>query len=108
MTAAGAHRYTASNYHDLVDMPFFVGQFDLDSAQISGTWVRFATYPSGSVTGGARNCAWISGSFEVSEFTLDANGLPTSLRVTFEQHQVALIGGQSFKNRTLAQSILAN
>src|SRR6202165_2191837 len=58
MTAAGAHRYTASNYHDLVDMPFFVGQFDLDSAQISGTWVRFATYPSGSVTGGARVAVW--------------------------------------------------
>jgi len=58
MTSAGAHRYTASNYHDLVDMPFFVGQFDLDSAQISGTWVRFATYPSGSVTGGPRVAVW--------------------------------------------------
>ena len=58
MTPAGAHRYAASNYHDLVDMPFFVGQFDLDSAQISGTWVRFATYPSGSVTGGARIAVW--------------------------------------------------
>ena len=58
MTPAGAHRYVAPNYHDLVDMPFFVGQFDLDSAQISGTWVRFATYPSGSVTGGARVAVW--------------------------------------------------
>jgi predicted metalloprotease with PDZ domain len=58
MTPAGAHRYSAPNYHDLVDMPFFVGQFDLDSAQISGTWVRFATYPSGSVTGGARVAVW--------------------------------------------------
>jgi predicted metalloprotease with PDZ domain len=58
MTSAGAHRYTAANYHDLVDMPFFVGQFDLDSAQISGTWVRFATYPSGSVTGGPRVAVW--------------------------------------------------
>jgi predicted metalloprotease with PDZ domain len=58
MTSSGPHRYTASNYHDLVDMPFFVGQFDLDSAQISGTWVRFATYPSGSVTGGPRVAVW--------------------------------------------------
>ena len=33
---AGRRRgtYTASNYHDLVDMPFFVGRFDLDSARI--------------------------------------------------------------------------
>jgi predicted metalloprotease with PDZ domain len=58
MTSAGPRRYVASNYHDLVDMPFFVGQFDLDSAQIAGTWVRFATYPSGSVTGGPRIAVW--------------------------------------------------
>ena len=58
MTSAGTRRYAASNYHDLVDMPFFVGQFDLDSAQVSGTWVRFASYPSGSVTGGARVAVW--------------------------------------------------
>src|SRR5258705_8045894 len=58
MTSTGARRYSAPNYHDLVDMPFFVGQFDLDSAQISGTWVRFATYPAGSVTGGARIAVW--------------------------------------------------
>jgi predicted metalloprotease with PDZ domain len=58
MASAGTRRFTASNYHDLVDMPFFVGQFDLDSAQISGSWVRFATYPSGSVSGGARIAVW--------------------------------------------------
>jgi predicted metalloprotease with PDZ domain len=58
MTAAGPHRYAASSYHDLVDMPFFVGQFDVDSTQISGTWVRFASYPSGSVTGGPRVAVW--------------------------------------------------
>jgi predicted metalloprotease with PDZ domain len=58
MTSAGQRRYSASNYHDLVDMPFFIGQFDVDSAQVSGTWVRFATYPSGSVAGGMRVAVW--------------------------------------------------
>ncbi len=58
MTSAGTRRFAASNYHDLVDMPFFVGQFDLDSAQISGSWVRFATYPAGSVTNGMRIAVW--------------------------------------------------
>ncbi|HET6781688.1 MAG TPA: hypothetical protein VFH67_06305, partial [bacterium] len=58
MTSTGMRRFVASNYHDLVDMPFFVGQFDLDSAQISGTWVRLATYPSGSVSGGVRVATW--------------------------------------------------
>jgi predicted metalloprotease with PDZ domain len=47
--AAQPNTYTAGTYHDLVDMPFFVGQFDLDSAQAAGRWLRFATYPKGSV-----------------------------------------------------------
>ena len=35
MSPAGTARtYKALNYHDLVDMPFFVGEFDLDSAQL--------------------------------------------------------------------------
>ena len=58
MQPEGTHSYRASNYHDLVDMPFFVGRFDLDSAQVSGKWVRYATYPQGSVSGAARLTAW--------------------------------------------------
>ena len=59
MASAGQRRtYTATNFHDLVDMPFFVGRFDLDSARIADRWVRFATYPSGAVTGRARETAW--------------------------------------------------
>ncbi len=58
MTATGPRTFSASNYHDLVDMPFFVGQFDLDSTQIGDRWVRFATYPSGSVSDGARIAVW--------------------------------------------------
>lgn len=49
MKPIGDRTYSEANYHDLVDMPFFVGRFDLDSAQISGKWLRFATYPVGSV-----------------------------------------------------------
>ena len=59
MPSGGAARtYRASNYHDLVDMPVFVGRFDLDSATIAGTTVRYATYPIGSVSGSARAQAW--------------------------------------------------
>ena len=54
----GTNSFRATNYHDLVDMPFFVGRFDLDSAQVSGKWVRYATYPQGSVSGLARLTAW--------------------------------------------------
>lgn len=53
-----ARTYRAANYHDLVDMPFFVGRFDVDSAEIAGKWMRLATYPAGSVQGEARRRAW--------------------------------------------------
>jgi predicted metalloprotease with PDZ domain len=52
--------YRASDYHDLVDMPFFVGRFDVDSAMVAGRWMRLATYPAGSVAGGARAATWES------------------------------------------------
>lgn len=58
MPQTGPRTFASSNYHDLVDMPFFVGEFDVDSAQIADHWVRFATYPSGSVTGGPRIAVW--------------------------------------------------
>jgi len=47
--------YTASNYHDLVDRPFFVGRMDLDSLQASGRWTRLATYPAGVLAGTPRD-----------------------------------------------------
>jgi predicted metalloprotease with PDZ domain len=59
MSAAGPSRtYSASNYHDLVDMPFFIGKFDLDSARVSEKWIRYATYPAGAVSSSARQTAW--------------------------------------------------
>jgi predicted metalloprotease with PDZ domain len=50
--------FTAGNYHDLVDMPFFVGRFDIDSVQVSGRWTRMATYPVGAIAGPARAVMW--------------------------------------------------
>ena len=56
--AAAARRYTAASYHELVDMPFFVGAFDLDSAEVSERWVRLATYPAGRLAGAERAKLW--------------------------------------------------
>ena len=50
--------FTATNYHDLVDMPFFVGRFDLDSARVAEKWIRLATYPTGAITAQVRSAAW--------------------------------------------------
>ena len=58
MRPAGAPRtYEAPNYHDLVDMPFFIGRFDIDSAKVAGKWMRLATYPAGSVSNALRAAA---------------------------------------------------
>lgn len=55
---AKARTYTASNYHDLVDMPFFIGKYDLDSARVANKWVRLATYPAGTIAGTLRYTVW--------------------------------------------------
>ncbi|MEQ1855253.1 MAG: PDZ domain-containing protein [Longimicrobiales bacterium] len=59
LTAGPATRsYSAVGYHELVDMPTFVGRFDVDSAQIGGKWYRLATYPEGRMAGQDRALLW--------------------------------------------------
>jgi len=53
-----ARRYGEQNYHDLVDHPFFIGRIEMDSAQVSGRWMRLVTYPVGSVSGARRERIW--------------------------------------------------
>ena len=54
--AAGSEpgTYAEDSYHDLVDMPFFIGALDVDSSRVDGRWNRLATYPTGALTGQAR------------------------------------------------------
>ena len=52
--ATTVNSFTAGNYHDLVDMPFFIGKFDVDSTVVVGKPLRFASYPAGSLTALAR------------------------------------------------------
>jgi predicted metalloprotease with PDZ domain len=58
MRTASPGTYREGNYHDLVDKPFFVGRFDLDSMQVDGKWNRLATYPAGAMAGPARALLW--------------------------------------------------
>lgn len=55
---SGSGGYTAADYHELVDMPTFVGVFDLDSARVGDVWFRLATYPAGAVAGSSRAEMW--------------------------------------------------
>lgn len=47
--ATGASTFSAANYHDLVDMPFFIGRVGLDSVPVGTGWARLAWYPATSV-----------------------------------------------------------
>jgi predicted metalloprotease with PDZ domain len=57
-TEGSGFRYRAGNFHDLVDMPFFIGRIDIDSAQVDGRWHRLATYPAGAMRGLGREVLW--------------------------------------------------
>jgi predicted metalloprotease with PDZ domain len=54
----GTGQYRATNYHDLVDMPFFIGRLDVDSARVEGLWHRLASYPSGALRTAGRRVLW--------------------------------------------------
>lgn len=46
--------YGERNYHDLVDMPFFIGKIDLDGTTVGGKTWRIASWPSGRFGGQER------------------------------------------------------
>jgi predicted metalloprotease with PDZ domain len=50
--------FAENNYHDLVDMPFFIGRIDYDSMQVAGRWTRLATYPAGALRDASRKEFW--------------------------------------------------
>ncbi len=58
LTSTGPRRYAATNFHDLVDMPFFIGRFDVDSAPVGGVMNRIASYPVGMLAGPPRALLW--------------------------------------------------
>jgi predicted metalloprotease with PDZ domain len=56
--AGAAFTWSEGNYHDLVDMPFFVGRFDYDSMMVDGKTTRLASYPRGILKGETRAALW--------------------------------------------------
>ena len=80
----GLNNFTAANYHDLTDMPFYVGRFALDSTQVAGRWIRLAWYPAASMTPARRD----------RTFSWLQKLVPA---------QVAVFGEAPFRNYTLFQ-----
>ncbi|MFN8580251.1 MAG: PDZ domain-containing protein [Gemmatimonadaceae bacterium] len=90
MSSTGPRSYSAKNYHDVVDMPFFVGTFDVDSTRVADHWIRLASYPAGMLAGDARKELWS----QVERF------LPTEIAVTgevpFEHYSILTVFDSSF------------
>lgn len=82
--APGTNNFTAGNYHDLTDMPFYVGRFAIDSTQIAGKWIRLAWYPAASLTAARRD----------RTFSWLQKFVPT---------QIAVFGEAPFRNYTIFQ-----
>ena len=82
--AAGANNFTAINYHDLTDMPFYVGRFAIDSTRVAGRWIRLAWYPASSLTPARRDrtFAWLQ---------------------KFVPSDIAVFGEAPFRNYTIFQ-----
>lgn len=82
--APGVNSFTAGNYHDLTDMPFYVGRFAIDSTRIANRWVRLAWYPAASLTPARRDrtFAWLQ---------------------KFVPAQFAVFGEAPFRNYTIFQ-----
>jgi predicted metalloprotease with PDZ domain len=85
MDPVGApNTYGANNYHDLTDMPFYVGRFAIDSTMIAGKWIRLAFYPAATLTTARR------------DRTFDA------LRKFVPEH-IKIFGEAPFRNYTIFQ-----
>jgi predicted metalloprotease with PDZ domain len=82
--APGVNNFTAGNYHDLTDMPFYVGRFAIDSTQVVNKWIRLAWYPDSTLTPSRRDRTF------------------AALRQFVPAH-VAVFGEAPFRNYTLFQ-----
>jgi len=113
--AGSARTYTAANYHDLVDMPFFVGQYDVDSTQIANKWVRMASWPRGALQGEARTTFWDHQKKMIPAMGAVFNDIPWDNYTTFIVFDSTSGGGSALEHQSshlgiytplLTQSIL--
>jgi predicted metalloprotease with PDZ domain len=101
MKAAGApHSYSASNYHDLVDMPFFVGEYDVDSTQIVNKWVRMASWPKGALQGTNRTTFWDHQKKMIPAMGAVFNDIPWDNYTTFIVFDSTSGGGSALEHQS--------
>lgn len=109
MTPGAAPRtYRVASYHELVDKPFFVGRFDLDSAQVAGHTTRLATYPAGALAGAARTAFWNAYSKVIPAESAVFQETPWDTYTTLVVFQPSYPGGSALEHTNSHLSIYAD
>jgi predicted metalloprotease with PDZ domain len=100
MLPKGGGKWGAENYHDLVDMPFFIGRFDLDSMQIEGAWHRLASYPAGAFAGPGRKMLWTHLTTVVPAMSKVFKETPWPSYTTFTVFDSSFGGGSALEHQS--------
>ena len=103
----GPARFDALNYHDLVDMPFYIGHFDVDSAMIDGVRHRVASYPAGAFKGPPRDLFWSQLKTMVPAMTRVFAETPWPDYTTFLVFDSAYGGGSALEHQSSHLGIYA-
>jgi predicted metalloprotease with PDZ domain len=98
-SVSGARTYSAASYHDLVDMPFFIGQYDVDSTQIANKWVRMASWPKGALQGANRATFWDHQKKIIPAMGGVFNDIPWDTYTTFIVFDSASGGGSALEHQ---------
>ena len=98
--AGGPRTYASTNYHDLVDMPFFVGQYDVDSTQIVNKWVRMASWPKGALQGANRATFWDHQKKVIPAMGAVFNDIPWDNYTTFIVFDSTSGGGSALEHQS--------
>jgi predicted metalloprotease with PDZ domain len=96
---ATPNTWTARNYHDLVDMPFFIGPLEVDSTRIGSTMFRTATYPRGIMSGRSRERFWDQVKKMVPPMTNVFGELPVPTYTTLILFDSSLAGAAALEHQ---------
>ncbi len=73
--------YLASDYHELVDNPTFLGRFAIDSVMADGVWTRLAVYPADAINDAGRR-QMLEALGQIADYAHDLFGDPPYDRYT--------------------------
>lgn len=103
-----ARTFAEENFHDLVDMPVFIGRFDYDSLEFDDKLYRLATYPEGAMVGESRETLWRQIELMVPPQAAVFGEIPWETYTTLIVFRPDLPGGSALEHQNSHVGIYAN